>query len=211
MIYRVSKRIFDLTCASTGLLLLAPLFVLVSVAIKLDSPGPIFYRGVRTAQYNGRFRIYKFRSMVPDAEVRGGHSTASDDPRVTATGRLMRRFKVDEIPQLVNVIIGDMSLVGPRPQVPYYTDQYQGADLRILDAKPGITDIASLYYIDMDRVLGSGDVDARYAAEVEPVKNRLRRLYVQNRSMTLDLRILVATGLRLLGARRHVAFDLAAE
>jgi lipopolysaccharide/colanic/teichoic acid biosynthesis glycosyltransferase len=137
--------------------------------------------------------------MVLDAERKGGFSTAIDDPRLTGLGRFIRKHKLDELPQFFNVLAGDMSLVGPRPQVAFYTDKYEGDEKLILSVKPGITDLASLYYADMDSVLGSGNVDARYLAEIEPVKNQLRLKYIREQSFLLDTRILIETGFKLIG------------
>ncbi|GAB3468067.1 sugar transferase [Polaromonas eurypsychrophila] len=199
MIYRVAKRLTDLGLSSAAVLVLAPAMLLIALLIKAGSPGPVFYRGERAGK-NGRvFRILKFRSMVVDAERKGGFSTAIDDPRLTGTGRFIRKYKLDELPQFFNVLVGDMSLVGPRPQVLFYTNKYTGEERSILSVKPGITDLASLYFADMDSVLGSGDVDARYLAEVEPVKNKLRLRYIREQSYLLDMRILVETAFKLIG------------
>jgi lipopolysaccharide/colanic/teichoic acid biosynthesis glycosyltransferase len=137
--------------------------------------------------------------MVVDAEQKGGFSTAIDDPRLTGTGMFIRKYKLDELPQFFNVLIGDMSLVGPRPQVLFYTNKYKGDERMILTVKPGITDLATLYFSNMDSVLGSGDVDARYLTEVEPVKNKLRIRYVREQSYFLDVRILIETAFKLIG------------
>lgn len=199
MIYCFAKRVTDLGLSAAAVLVLGPVMLLIALLIKAGSPGTVFYRGERAGK-NGRvFRILKFRSMVVDAERKGGFSTAIDDPRLTGTGRFIRKYKLDELPQFFNVIVGDMSLVGPRPQVLFYTDKYTGDERSILSVKPGITDLASLYFSDMDSVLGSGDVDARYLAEVEPVKNRLRLRYVREQSYLLDMRILVETAFKLIG------------
>jgi lipopolysaccharide/colanic/teichoic acid biosynthesis glycosyltransferase len=208
--YLLIKRAFDMLVSATALLLLGPLFVIMAIIIRVDSPGPVFYRGKRAAKGNGVFRIFKFRSMVFDAEKKGGYSTAIDDPRFTKIGRFIRRFKIDELPQLMNVLIGDMSLVGPRPQVTFYTDQYSTDEKIILQMRPGITDLASIYFIDMDTVLGSGDVDKKYQTEIEPLKNKLRIKYVQEMSFLLDMRILLVTVLRVFGLSKIVSmnFDL---
>lgn len=173
--------------------------LLVAFAVKTGSTGPIFYRGERVGRYGKSFRILKFRSMVENAEKIGGFSTALDDPRLTPTGRFLRRFKFDELPQFVNVLVGDMSLVGPRPQVRYYTDLYDGDELEVLSVKPGITDLATLCFSDMDAVLGSGDVERRYKTVIEPEKNRLRVRYVRERSYLLDIRILIETFFQTFG------------
>lgn len=199
MIYRFAKRVTDLGFSAAAVLVLGPVMLLIAVLIKAGSPGPVFYRGERAGKNGQVFRILKFRSMVVDAERKGGFSTAIDDPRLTGTGRFIRKYKLDELPQFFNVLAGDMSLVGPRPQVLFYTNKYTGDERSILSVKPGITDLASLYFADMDSVLGSGDVDARYLAEVEPVKNKLRLRYIREQSYLLDMRILVETAFKLIG------------
>ena len=199
MIYRFAKRVTDLGFSAAAVVVLGPVMLLIALLIKAGSPGPVFYRGERAGKDGRVFRILKFRSMVVDAERKGGFSTAIDDPRLTGTGRFIRKYKLDELPQFFNVLVGDMSLVGPRPQVLFYTDKYTGDERSILSVKPGITDLASLYFADMDSVLGSGDVDARYLAEVEPVKNKLRLRYVREQSYLLDMRILVETAFKLIG------------
>lgn len=199
MIYCFAKRVTDLGLSAAAVVVLWPFMLLIALLIKAGSPGPVFYRGERAGKHGRVFRILKFRSMVVDAERKGGFSTAIDDPRLTGTGRFIRKYKLDELPQFFNVFVGDMSLVGPRPQVLFYTDKYTGDERSILSVKPGITDLASLYFADMDSVLGSGDVDARYLAEVEPVKNKLRLQYVREQSYLLDMRILVETAFKLIG------------
>jgi lipopolysaccharide/colanic/teichoic acid biosynthesis glycosyltransferase len=199
MIYSLAKRLTDVGFSALAVLISSPFMLLIAVLIKLGSPGPVLYRGER-AGMNGRvFRILKFRSMVADAERMGGFSTAINDPRLTRTGRFLRKYKLDELPQFFNVMVGDMSLVGPRPQVLFYTSKYTADECLILSVRPGITDLASLYFSDMDSVLGSGDVDARYLAEVEPVKNKLRLQYIREQSYLLDMRILVETAFKLIG------------
>ncbi len=199
MIYSIAKRLTDIGLSALAVAILAPVMLLIAGLIKAGSPGSVFYLGERAGR-NGRvFRIIKFRSMVMDAERKGGFSTAIDDPRLTDTGRFIRKYKLDELPQFFNVLVGDMSLVGPRPQVLFYTSKYVGDNLLILSVRPGITDIASLYFSDMDSVLGTGDVDTRYLEEVEPIKNRLRLRYVRERSYFLDLRILIETAFKLIG------------
>lgn len=176
-----------------GIILALPLFAVIGAAIRLTSKGPVFYRGVRTGLHGKPFRIWKFRTMVVDADRLGGPSTALNDSRVTPIGRFLRKHKLDEIPQFINVLSGDMSLVGPRPQVERYTKEYRGEESIILDVKPGLTDYASLHFIDMDSVLGDGDVDEKYLKEVEPLKNALRIKYVKERSFMVDLKILLRT------------------
>lgn len=199
MIYYFFKRLTDIAVSLIAIIVLCPLMLALAALIKLSSPGSVFYRGERAGRAGTTFRIIKFRSMVVDAERKGGFSTAIDDPRLTPIGRFLRKYKLDELPQFFNVLLGDISLVGPRPQVLYYTRRYVGEELLILTVRPGITDLASLYFVDMDLVLGVGDVDARYKAEIEPLKNRLRIRYVREQSYLLDLRILLETAFKLFG------------
>jgi len=189
----VFKRLIDVAGASVGLLFSLPFFVVIAAAIKLTSAGPVFYRGVRTGRNGKPFRIYKFRTMVPDAERVGGPSTALNDSRITPIGRFLRKHKMDEIPQFINVLKGEMSLVGPRPQVERYTKLYKGEEKIILSVRPGLTDYASIHFIDMDATLGDGDVDRKYLEEVEPQKNALRIRYVKEQSFFTDLKILLKT------------------
>ncbi len=208
MIYRFFKRLTDIAVSLIAIVVFSPLMLVLAALIKLGSTGPVFYRGERAGVAGATFRILKFRSMVVDAEHKGGFSTAIDDPRLTTIGRFLRQYKLDELPQFFNVLFGDMSLVGPRPQVLYYTNRYVGDELLILTVKPGITDLASLYFVDMDIVLGSGDVDARYMAEIEPVKNQLRIRYVRERSYLFDLRILVETAFKLAGLENVTGLNI---
>jgi len=193
----LAKRIFDLIAAALGVLVLAPVYIAIALAIKLTSPGPVFYRGVRTGLHGKPFRIYKFRTMVVDAEKIGGPSTGKDDPRITPVGGFLRRYKLDELPQLFNVISGEMSLVGPRPEVPQYTDEYQGEELLILTVRPGITDYASIKFSRLDEVLGSEDPDRVYEEKVRPVKNALRIKYVKERSFWGDIALIFNTLFRI--------------
>ena len=209
--YSFSKRVLDIALSIAAIVVTSPLLLLLSLGIKIDSSGPVFYRGQRAGLGGQVFRILKFRSMISDAEQKGGYSTAIDDPRLTRVGRYLRKHKLDELPQFFNVLRGDMSLVGPRPQVLFYTDQYRGEDKLILSVKPGITDLASLYFVDMDATLGSGDVDVRYQTEIEPVKNGLRLRYVRERSLLLDLRILVETAFRLVGIANVTRLNISPE
>jgi lipopolysaccharide/colanic/teichoic acid biosynthesis glycosyltransferase len=197
--YAITKRCLDLVLSAAAIVLFSPVFIVVAALIRLTSPGPVLYRGLRAGRNGRNFYILKFRTMVVDAEKKGGASTAVDDPRLTRVGRLLRKYKLDELPQFFNVLGGSMSLVGPRPQVLSYTDLYQGEERLILSMRPGITDLASLYFSDMDKVLGTGDVDAKYAKEIEPVKNGLRLRYVKEASLLLDLRILIETAFKLVG------------
>ena len=195
----VIKRACDIAVASIGLVLLSPLLLLLAVAIKVSSPGPVFYRGERIGRYGQPFRIFKFRSMVVDAEKLGGSSSGDDDPRITPIGRFMRKCKLDELPQLINVLLGDMSMVGPRPEVARFVAMYTPEERVILTIRPGITDWASLWNSDEGAILaGAEDPDQAYLELIRPTKIRLQLKYVEERSLGTDMRILVLTVLRLL-------------
>lgn len=191
----ILKRSFDLLASAVGLLLLAPLFLVLAVLIKIDSPGPVFFRQERVGRYGKIFRIHKFRTMVTDAELKGLQITVGADERVTRIGVALRKSKLDELPQLIDVVLGDMSLVGPRPEVPRYVACYpDGVRDIVLSVRPGITDRASIEYKDESRVLGLADDPHRaYVEEVLPVKLRFYVDYVVNRSFVGDLRIIFAT------------------
>ena len=202
------KTIFDIIISILATIALMPLFILIYLAIKITSDGDVLYKGIRAGKNNIPFKIYKFRTMVKDAENIGGHSTALNDFRLTKVGRFLRKYKLDELPQFFNIIKGEMSLVGPRPQVIYYTSQYSSDLKLILTIKPGLTDLASLYFLDMDKVLGSKDVNEKYATEIEPVKNLLRLKYVKERSFILDIRILTETIFSLIGIKNITKLNI---
>lgn len=191
----IAKRIMDLFFSLIGALLLFPLFLLVAIWIKLDSPGPVFFRQVRVGRFGKPFRIFKLRTMCCDAEAKGKLITAGEDPRITKSGRFLRRHKLDELPQLLNVMLGQMSLVGPRPEVPRYVALYPDnvRDL-ILSVPPGITDFASIEYKDESSVLGHAeDVEYTYITEVMPVKLGYYVRYVTERTIWLDLKLIFTT------------------
>lgn len=189
------KRLFDIVISAAALTLLAPLFLLIAVAIKMDSRGPVFHRGLRIGKGGKSFRIYKFRTMVDDAEVLGGPSTPADDPRITRMGRIVRRYNLDELVQFVNTFLGDMSIVGPRPEVPEVVALYSEADREtILSVRPGITDWATLWIRDEgERLKGSSDPHQQYLDEIWPEKRRLQLRYVHEQSVMTDLRIMLLT------------------
>jgi lipopolysaccharide/colanic/teichoic acid biosynthesis glycosyltransferase len=189
----VLKIIFDFIAALCALLVLWPLLLVISILIRTDSRGPILYRGVRTGLHGKPFRIYKFRTMVIDAEKIGGPSTALHDPRLTRIGKFLRKYKLDELPQLINILIGDMSFVGPRPQVEYYTRSYSDEEKIILSVRPGLTDYASIHFIDLDAILGDENVDEKYSREIEPLKNRLRIEYARRNNLFIDMKIILMT------------------
>ena len=201
MHYLLYKRFFDILFSSLFLIILLPLYFLVSFSILITSPGPLIYKGSRAGLYGSEFEIYKFRTMVINADKIGGFSTAKNDNRLIKFGRFYRKFKLDELPQIFNVLRGEMSFVGPRPQVFYYTNKYEGEYKKILNVKPGITDLATIYFSDMDAVLGTTNVDKYYEDNIEPKKNKLRLQYVKNISFILDMKILLFTLLTLLGLK----------
>lgn len=187
------KRTIDIVVSALGLLVVAPLFAAIAVWIKLDSSGPVFYLGLRTGQGGKPFRIFKFRSMTINAERTGGTTTGKDDLRITAAGRVLRKYKLDELPQLINILRGEMSLVGPRPEVAEYTDHYTDEEQLILTVRPGITDLSSLEFHDLQEVVGDRDPDKVFRDHVLPRKNALRLKYVREQSLLEDLRILLCT------------------
>lgn len=189
------KRIFDFLCASIGLLLLSPVILWITVWIKLDSPGAVFFRQTRVGRHGKLFRIYKFRTMCPDAESKGRLITVGNDPRITKSGRFLRRSKLDELPQLLNVLKGEMSLVGPRPEVPRYVALYpEHVREKVLSVPPGITDYASIEYKDENDILSrTNDPDRAYAEEIMPVKLKYYERYVSERSMAVDVKLILTT------------------
>lgn len=188
------KRAFDIAAASVGLALLCPVFGLVAILIKMGSPGPIFFRQERIGKGFRPFLIYKFRTMVEDASERGALVTAGDDPRITRIGRLLRKAKIDELPQLLNVLKGEMTLVGPRPEVRKYVELFRADYEEILRVRPGITDWASLKYRDEAGILGnSHEPEREYVSRVLPEKMALAKAYVRQASFVSDLALIFAT------------------
>lgn len=189
------KRACDFSAALGGLIVLAPLLGLVAVLVKLSSPGPVFFRQERMGRGMRPFRIYKFRTMVVDAPRLGGQLTQGEhDPRITRVGRWLRRTKLDELPQLINVVLGQMSLVGPRPEVPRYVERFAADFAEVLSIRPGITDLASLKYRDEAALLGQvADTEAAYERYILPDKIRLAKHYAREQSLALDLRLIWAT------------------
>lgn len=186
------KRLFDILFSAVTLVVLLPLMLAVALWIKIDSSGPIFFRQVRVGRDGRPFRIYKFRSMRVEAQGRGPQLTVGDDARITHVGTVIRRYKIDEFPQFINVLLGDMSLVGPRPEVPRYVSLYPPAvrDV-VLSVRPGITDLASIAYRDESDLLGaSADPERTYVEQVLPAKLALCERYVRERSFLGDLAII---------------------
>lgn len=189
------KRLFDLFAASFGLILLSPLLLLIAAWIKFDSSGSVFFRQERTGQHGKTFRIHKFRTMVMDAEKRGLQLTVGMDNRITSSGAFLRRYKLDELPQLIDVIVGNMSLVGPRPEVPKYVACYP-VDVRdlVLSVKPGITDLASIEFRDENTLLGqAADPEKIYKEQILPIKLRYYTQYAKNHTIWLDMNLIFKT------------------
>lgn len=188
------KRIFDVTASGLGLLLLSPLFLIVAIWIRLDSPGPVFYRQTRVGRYNKDFRLLKFRSMRVGSDKKGLITVGGRDPRVTRSGYWIRKYKLDELPQLINVFKGDMSLVGPRPEVRKYVDLYTPEQLHVLDVRPGITDMASIRYRNENELLEqAADPEQFYRDTVMQDKLRINLKYVSDHSFFKDIKIILMT------------------
>lgn len=192
------KRLFDVIFSLFGLIITFPILGTIALLIKLDSKGPVFYRGTRIGKNGKPFKIFKFRTMVPNAEKAGGPSTALNDPRLTKIGKLLRTYKLDELPQLINILKGEMSFVGPRPQVKKYVQLYNEEEKIILTVRPGMTDYATIRYIYLDKVLGDRDVDELYLKKIEPEKNKLRIKYAKNHSPSADVKIIFQTILAII-------------
>tara|TARA_B100001250_G_C19449414_1_gene635323 strand:+ start:32 stop:631 length:600 start_codon:yes stop_codon:yes gene_type:complete len=192
----IVKRIIDIVVSILLLLIFAPLLLIILILIKYDSPGPVFYLGVRTGKNNKPFKIFKYRTMHPNAENLGGTTTSHNDVRVTKIGKILRKYKLDEIPQFINVLKGEMSIVGPRPEVDEYTSLYSDEEKEILSFRPGITDLASIEYFKLGEIIGERNADQIYRDEIRPSKNALRLKYVREHSLWLDFIIICKTILK---------------
>jgi len=209
MYVRYIKNLFDRMCSFVGLLLLSPFFVIIAIAIKLDSPGPVFFRQERVGRGFRTFKLLKFRTMVDNAAHMGPAITRGEDPRITRVGRFLRHYKLDELPQLVNVVRGEMSLVGPRPEVPKYVQLFRNDYAQILTLKPGITDYAALAYRNEEAVLSAfPDPEAGYVNEVLPQKIALYKEYLANIGFIEDLKIIFQTLLRIALPCVHVDIEV---
>lgn len=193
------KRLFDIIFSFLGLITTAPLLGITALLVKLNSPGQVFYKGERVGKNEKYFKIFKFRTMVENAEELGGPSTAGDDPRLTKIGKFLKKYQLDELPQLINVLKGEMSFVGPRPEVKMYVDMMTEEERNtILSIKPGMTDLASLWNFHEGEILkGSPDPEKTYLEKIRPEKIRLQIKYVKNRSFWLDLKIILKTLIKL--------------
>ena len=188
------KRIFDIIASGLGLLLLSPLFVIIAIWIMLDSKGPVFYRQVRVGRHNKDFKIFKFRSMCQGADKGSLVTIGGRDPRITRSGYFIRKYKIDELPQLINVLLGDMSLVGPRPEVRHYVNYWTKEQMRVLDVRPGITDPASIRFRNENELVQKADNPEEYYINVimqEKIKLYLE--YVANASFLYDIKLIFET------------------
>ena len=191
--YFLAKRLFDIVASTIALLLFSPVFIVISVWIALDSRGGVFYKQIRVGKGQKEFGLLKFRSMRPNSD-KSGQLTIGNDSRVTNVGRFIRKYKLDEVPQLINILKGEMSVVGPRPEVPKYVNMYSKQQLRVLEVLPGLTDYASIEYLDEQKVLGaSDDPEKTYIEEVMPAKLNLNLKYISDRSFFLDLKLVFKT------------------
>lgn len=193
------KRLFDILMSLIGIIILSPFYIIISIMIKLDSKGPVFFKQIRVGRGEKNFKILKFRTMVTDAEQRGAQITVGRDSRITRVGHFLRKSKLDEIPQLFNVLKGDMSLVGPRPEVPKYTKYYNNQQRRIFEIRPGITDYASIKYRDENEILAqSENPEETYIEEIMVDKLKLNLQYLSERSLFTDIKIIFMTILKIL-------------
>ena len=190
----IMKRLFDIVASGCGLLVLSPVFLIMAIWIKLDSKGPIFYRQVRVGRHNKNFRIFKFRSMRVGADKGSLITIGGRDPRITRSGYFIRKYKLDEFPQLINVFIGDMSLVGPRPEVRYYVNYWTPEQMRVLNVRPGITDPASIKFRNENELMGKAeDPEDYYINVIMQEKIKLYLEYVQNISFWYDVKLIFQT------------------
>lgn len=195
----MTKRLFDIIFSFLGLIITALLLGLLAILIKINSKGPVFFRGTRVGKHGKPFKMFKFRTMVTGAEKLGGPSTAKDDPRLTKIGKFLKKFQLDELPQLIDVLRGKMSFVGPRPEVPIYVKMMTEEEKRIiLSIRPGMTDLASLWNFHEGEILkGSSDPEKTYMKKIRPKKLRLQVEYVKKQSFWLDLKIIFKTILKI--------------
>lgn len=204
MINKVLIRFFDVILAATGIIILMPVFVTISIIIICESEGGAFYRQTRIGKNYKAFHLYKFRSMYPDSARKGLLTIGKRDPRITGTGQFLRASKLDELPQMFNVLLGDMSMVGPRPEVRKYVQLYNPEQRKILSIRPGITDLASIYYASENEILGrSGDPENMYINVIMPEKIRLNLIYLENHNPVHYFRIIFKTVVHVVLRRRQ--------
>lgn len=188
------KRLFDIVISLLAIIILSPVIIIISVFILLTSQGSIFYRQVRVGKDQKPFVLLKFRTMSPNSEKSGQLTVGERDPRITGIGFFLRKYKLDELPQLLNILVGQMSFVGPRPEVPAYVAMYTAEQLKVLSVKPGLTDYASLEYINENEILGKvDDPEKTYIETVMPAKLKLNLKYIEDQSFTEDISIIFKT------------------
>lgn len=188
------KRGFDLITSTIGFIIISPILIIISILIKVTSEGPVLFKQKRVGRYGKEFNILKFRTMVVNAEKLGNQITVGKDSRITKVGAVLRKYKLDELPQLINVIRGDMSLVGPRPEVPKYVNLYNDEQRKVLDVRPGITDYASIEYRDENSILGKVDNPEEYYINViMPHKINLNMKYIKKNNVLIDIKIILKT------------------
>lgn len=188
------KRLFDIVCSAIGIIILSPMFVILWVAVKLESKGPAFFLQTRVGKNNHDFKLYKFRTMYLDSEARGQLTVGMRDPRITKVGYTLRKYKLDELPQLFNVLLGDMSLVGPRPEVRKYVNFYNDEQMKVLSVKPGITDIASIQFINENELLAKADnPEEYYIHHIMPQKLALNLEYINSNLLLKDVALILKT------------------
>ena len=194
------KRIFDILFSLIGILLLLPFFLLFSIFILIDSGFPVFFIQQRVGKNENDFSLFKFRTMKKDSDKKGLLTVGEKDPRITNIGFFLRKYKLDELPQLINVLIGDMSLVGPRPEVRKYVEMYNAEQKKVLSVKPGITDYASIVYSNENEILlNSDNPEQQYISKVMPAKLKLNLKYIQDQSFMIDVKIILKTLVKILG------------
>ena len=192
-------RLLDIVLSLLGLIFLLPIFLILAVWIKFDSQGSIFFRQIRVGKDGRDFRIYKFRTMIVNAEKMGIITIGERDPRITNSGYFLRKYKLDELPQLINVLKGEMSFVGPRPEVRKYVEMYNQEQLKILTVKPGITDYASIEYINEDEILGKSlDPEKTYIEEIMPQKIKYNMKYINNKTVIEYFKIIFLTIIKII-------------
>ena len=189
----MGKRAFDIFFALLVLPIFIPLFIIIGILIKIDSRGPIFYRGIRGGWNGSVFSILKFRTMVPNAEDLGSATTALNDVRITKLGFFLRKYKIDELPQIINVLFGQMSIVGPRPEILEYVNKYIGEEKLILSVRPGITDYSSIKYSSLDELIGEVDANKVFNEKILDQRTALRLKYVKEYSFFNDIKIIILT------------------
>lgn len=205
------KRIFDFFVSLFGLIALSPVLLVLAIVICIDSEGGVFFRGKRVGHNGKEFRIYKFRSMIPDCEGKGKWNVGDTDDRITKVGHFLRKTKLDELPQLINVLKGEMSFVGPRPELRYYTDMYTEEEKAILDLKPGITDWASMTNFEQFKGFTEAkDPDAFYLNEIRPLKLKLQLYYRYNNSFLSDIKCILWTVYKVITHSQKLPKDVQA-